>query len=164
MDAQALIKNYNYTAEVIHTQLETVTHDESLIQPIRDGHSINWLLGHIVSARSIPLQRVNADPVWNDDSRARYRNGSQPINKDEPHVLNLSALLDLFDQTHTRLISGLETLTPSQLSAPSGYGNNTIFESFLYFHFHETYHVGQLTMIAEFIGKPATYINLNSKP
>ena len=95
--------------------------------------------------------------------RARYRNGSDPIHEDEPDVLQLSVLMELFDQTHERLISGLEQLTISQLRASSNYDNNTIFESFLYFHFHETYHVGQMTMVAEYLGKPATYLNLNTK-
>jgi uncharacterized damage-inducible protein DinB len=163
MDAQSLVQAYNYTSEIIHNQLTNITHEESLLQFIEGGHSINWLLGHIVSSRSIPLQRVNAEPVWSDDMRARYRNGSDPIHEDEPDVLQLSVLMELFDQTHERLISGLEQLTISQLRASSDYDNNTIFESFLYFHFHETYHVGQMTMVAEYLGKPATYLNLNTK-
>ncbi len=159
MNAQSLIQIFNYNAEVIHTQLENVTHEEGLLQPIAGGHSINWLLGHIISARSVPLERVRASQVWDNSTRARYRNGSAPINKDEPNVIYLSRLMKLFDQTHERLIAGLEELTPEQLNNPSGYENNTNFESLLYFHFHETYHVGQLTMVAQHIGKPVAYIS-----
>lgn len=36
---------------------------------------------------------------------------------------------------------------------------NTLAESLLYFHFHEAYHVGQLTMVAEALGKSAKYIS-----
>ena len=162
MNAQSLIQSFNYTADVIHNQLKDMTHEESLVQPIKNGHSINWLLGHIVSARTIPLQRVNAETVWSDDIRARYRNGSDPISNDESGVLHLSQLLSLFDQTQTRLVSGLQSMTDDQLRAHSGYGKNSIYESFLYFHFHETYHLGQMTMIAEHIGKPSAYITLNT--
>ena len=161
MNSQSLIPIFNYNAEVIRTQLENVTHEESLQQPTAGGHSINWLLGHIISARSVPLQRVHANQVWDNDTRSRYRSGSAPINQDEPGVIHLSNLLKLFDQAHERLITGLEKLTPEQLSAPSGYESNTNFESFLYFHFHETYHVGQLTMVAEHIGKPTAYVNFD---
>lgn len=31
---------------------------------------------------------------------------------------------------------------------------------FLYFHFHESYHVGQMTMIAELLGRQAAYVSL----
>ena len=98
MNAQSLIQSFNYTADVIHNQLKDITHEEGLVQPIKNGHSINWLLGHIISARSVPLQRVNAEAVWNEDARARYRNGSDPIGTDEALVLKLPQLLDLFDK------------------------------------------------------------------
>ncbi|HRF94129.1 MAG TPA: hypothetical protein PLZ51_02995, partial [Aggregatilineales bacterium] len=78
MNAHALIKMLNYNAEVIHEQLQDISHEESLVQPIKNSHSINWLLGHLVSSRTIPLRRINAEPVWTEDQRARYRNGSAP--------------------------------------------------------------------------------------
>ena len=53
-------------------------------------------------------------------------------------------------------------MTDDHLRTHSGYGKNSIYESFLYFHFHETYHLGQLTMIAEYLGKPSAYITLNT--
>jgi uncharacterized damage-inducible protein DinB len=158
MNAETLVKSYAYTADVIHRQLVDVTHEESLEQV--GPHSINWLLGHIVSARAIPLKRVGAAQVWDDESRSRYRNGSAPITADEPGVLRLEDLLTLFEQSQERLIAGLRTLTPEQLRADSGYGGNSVFESFLYFHFHETYHLGQLTMVAEGLGKPSAYLDL----
>ncbi len=157
MHAQTLIQSFQYTADTLQLQLCDITHAESLLQPIAGGHSINWLLGHIVSSRSIPLSRVNAAPVWDDSIRARYRNGSQPITEDAPDVLSLSALKSLFALTHERLIDGLSVMTEAQLKAHSGYGENSVFQSFLYFHFHEAYHVGQLTMIAESLGYSAAY-------
>jgi uncharacterized damage-inducible protein DinB len=158
MNPYALIKGFGYNAEVIHEQLKDVSHTESLVQPIANSHSINWLLGHLVSSRTVPLQRVNAQPVWTDDQRARYRGGSAPIGADGDGVLELSALLTLFDQTQERLAAGLATLTDDHLNSSSPHGDNTYFESFQYFQFHETYHIGQMTIIAEFLGKPSRYL------
>ena len=157
MNAQSLVQSFQYTAHTIHLQLSNITHADSLKQPITNGYTIHWLLGHIVSARSVPLQRIDAKPVWDEQTRARYRSGSVPIITDAPDVLRLSDLMLLFDLTHDRLTNGLAQLTDEQLRADSGYGDNTVFESFLYFHFHETYHVGQMTMIAEALGYPASY-------
>jgi len=158
MNAQALIKGIGYNAEVIHEQLKDVNHEESLVQPIKNSHSINWLLGHIISYRTIPLRRVQADPVWTEEQRGRYRNGSAPIGADGEGVLKLPVLLALFDQTQERLITGLATLTDEYLASASDHGTNTYFESFNYFQFHETYHIGQMTIIAEFLGKPSRYL------
>ena len=162
MNSQSLIRSYSYTASVIHNQLGDVTHTESLMQPVAGGHSINWLLGHIVSARSFPLWHVGAAPVWSDAARARYRNGSQPIGADEPGVLKLDALIDLFDETQSRLTAGLQEMTAEQLSIrnESGYAGGNVCDSLLYFHFHESYHVGQMTMIAELLGRQAAYVSL----
>ncbi|MDX2077655.1 MAG: DinB family protein [bacterium] len=158
MNPHALIKMFNYNAEVVHEQLHDVSHEESLVQPIKNSHSINWLLGHLVSARTLPLKYVHAEPVWTEEQRARYRGGSAPIGADEPLVIKLPALLTLFDLTHERLTAGIATLTDDMLNSPSGFKENTFFESFNYFQFHETYHIGQMTIIAEFLGKPSRYL------
>jgi len=156
MDAQVLIQAFDYNKEVIENQLKNVTHQDSLIQVPDTGQSINWLLGHIISARSIPLQRVQAKPVWADNARARYRNGSQP----DDNGMDIEMLKKLFFLSHERLIEGLGRMNEEELRAYSDYGNNNMFQSFLYFHFHETYHIGQLTMVAMAIGKEGAYLNL----
>ncbi len=160
MNSNALIKSFEYTADIIRQQAAEISHEESLRQPVSEGHSANWLLGHIVSARSFPLRYVGASPVWSDEDRARYRDGSPPIGADGPGVFDFRTLLEYFDISQRRLLAGLSKMSAESLSAPSGYTANTVFESLLYFHFHETYHVGQLTMVAEALGKRAKYVSL----
>ena len=158
MNAGCLVANFEYTADVIRQQLREISHVESLRQPIADGHSINWLIGHIVSSRSLPLQFVDAPPVWSEEAWARYRNGSLLIGADGPGIFELGELIELFEMSQRNLLAGLKTITASKLNMPSGYADNTLFESFHYFHFHETYHLGQMTMIAELLGKRAKYV------
>ncbi len=158
MNSACLVANFEYTADVFRQQLSEICHEESLRQPIADGHSINWLTGHIVSSRSQPLQHVGATPVWTDEARARYRNGSMQIGSNGSGILELGELIELFEMSQRNLLTGLKTMTASKLNMPSGYSDNTLFESLLYFHFHETYHLGQMTMIAELLGKRAKYI------
>ncbi|MCY3778887.1 MAG: DinB family protein [Chloroflexi bacterium] len=158
MIAKALITSFEYSGEVIAQQVAEISHDESLRQAVAEGHSANWLLGHIVSARSYPLRFVRASPVWSDDERAHYRDGSQAIGADKPGVIDFRTLHEYFDLSQSRLLTGLERMAANEFSAPSGYAANTVFESLLYFHFHETYHVGQLTMVAEALGKRAKYL------
>lgn len=158
MKSASLVKSYEYTAAVIRRQVAEIGARESTIQPYAGSHSINWLLGHIVSSRSFPLKLAGQAPVWGEDARARYRDGSEAIGAASEGVLPLDELSALLDASQSRLIAGLSAMSGEQLTMPAGYGDNSVFESFLYFHFHESYHVGQMTVIAELLGKRAKYL------
>ena len=124
MDGKSLIKSFTYTADIIRRHAAEIGHEESLIQPIAGDHSANWLLGHIVSSRSFPLQFVGEGPIWSDEERARYRDGSAPIGADDPGVIDFSSLIDYFDVSQSRLLAGLHSISEKQLNAPSGYASN----------------------------------------
>ncbi len=155
---RALLNCFEYTAETVRVQAGVVSHAESLVQPFDNSHSINWLLGHIVSARTTPLILVGAENVWSEACRARYRHGSSPISFQDETVLQFEKLVSLFNETQCRFQASLQSIDDGALLKPSGYGKNSVFDSLLYFHFHESYHVGQMTMIAEALGKPAAYL------
>ena len=159
MQASFLARSFAYSADTLLAQLSEISHAESLRQPIARGHSINWLTGHIVSSRSTPLNHVGAEPVWSEAARQRYRNGSLPVRAEAPGVLRLGELRRLFERSQERLNAGLLRLSEADLARPSGYRKNNPADSLLYFHFHEAYHVGQLTMVAEALGKSAKYLN-----
>lgn len=150
---------YENTAEIIRKQVSAISPRESLIQPFTESHSVNWLLGHIVSSRSHPLKLLNQAQVWDEETRARYRDGSKPIGAAAPDVLPIDRLVCLFEVSQNRTIVGLNNMTDGQFMKSSGYAQNTVLDSLLYFHFHETYHVGQLTIIAELLGKRAMYLD-----
>ena len=125
---------------------------------MKGSHSINWLLGHILSSRSYPLNLLGEAQVWDEESRARYRDGSSPIGAAGPGVCASRELMALFEVSQNRLVAGLGRVPAERLGEPSGYAGNSVLDSLLYFHFHETYHVGQMTMVAELLGKPAKYL------
>lgn len=158
MNSEVLIKSSEYTAEIIRQQVSEFTPSESLTQPYSGSHSINWLLGHILSSRSFPLTLLGEAQVWEDASRARYRDGSSPIGAEGPGILPLGELMALFELSQNSVVTGLGRMSAEQLDEPSGYAGNSVLDSLLYFHFHESYHVGQMTVIAELLGKPAKYL------
>lgn len=155
---RALLTCFEYTAQTIRMQVRVVDPAESMVQPFDNAHTINWLLGHIVSARSTPLILVGAENVWSDECRARYRHGSSPISFQDETALQFEELVSLFNESQRRLQTGLQRMDDAALLKPSGYGENSVFDSLLYFHFHESYHVGQMAMLVEALGKPAAYL------
>ena len=158
MNSVFLIKCFEYTAEIIRQQVSEFTPSESLMQPYSGSHSINWLLGPILSSRSFPLKLLGEAQVWEEASRVRYRDGSSPIGAEGPGVVPVGELVALFEVSQNRLVAGLGRVSAERLGESSGYAKKTVLDSLLYFHFHETYHVGQMTMVAELLGKPAKYL------
>ncbi len=159
MTGAFLVKGFDYSAEVTRKQVSEISRREALIQPFADCHSVIWLLVHIVSSRSTPLKLLNQAQVWDEETRSRYRDGSEHINATTPEVAPIERLMSLFECSQSRIIAGLNGITVFQLMESSGYAQNTVLDSLLYFHFHETYHVGQLTIIAESLGKRAKYLD-----
>lgn len=145
MTGAFLVKGLDYSAEVTRKQVSEISRREALIQPFADCHSVNWLLGHIVSSRSAPLKLLNQAEVWDEETHARYRDGSEHINATASNVGPIERLLSLFECSQcsqSRIIAGLNGITVFQLMESSGYAQNTVLDSLLYFHFHETYPSG----------------------
>ena len=155
---QALRKMFGYTATLVNKHASDISHEESLIQPENLPNSLNWLLGHLISARTRALQMIGEEPVWTDDMRARYRAGSAPITGDEAGVMAFGALVAAYNETHGRLLNGLQRLTYENLNELSGFETNTVADSLAYFQFHEAYHVGQIADVATALGKPSAWI------
>jgi uncharacterized damage-inducible protein DinB len=155
---QALIQLFGHNAIIIEKQLVGITHEQSLIQPVNTPNSLNWLLGHMVSSRTIALERVKAEPVWSDEGRLRYRNGSAPITSDGEGVLRFEKILADFRLSQERLIRGLSSMTYEQMSEPTGYNDQAVGPSIVYFQFHETYHIGQMTVVAMTFGKDTAWL------
>lgn len=159
MIAESLITVYGYNATVVNNQMADITHEESLIVPAEGANTINWLLGHLVSARYRTLEVVQAELVWDDATRALYGMDSAPITAETEYALPIDTLLEAFNQSHERLVAKLETMSDADLSAPSMFRHDYIYQSLQYLHFHEAYHIGQLTMVAAVLGKSTAYVS-----
>lgn len=155
---KALQKLFSYNAELINKQIVGMTHEESVLQLPFAANCLNWVLGHIVSARTFPLQFVGENPVWTDEQRAVYRYGSSNRG-DEDNVIKLEELMVAFNLSQERLISGLNRLNYDDMCQPSGYRENTIGDSLAYFQFHEAHHIGQILYLAMFAGKKDVWIS-----
>lgn len=155
----ALIKLYGYNATLINKQTAALTHEESLLQLPFDGNSLNWILGHLVSSRTLPLRLVGQEPVWTEEQRTRYRHGSSTVTADGEGVMRLETVLADFNGSQERLVAGLVQMNYEDMCRPSGYQDNTIGDSLAYFQFHEAHHVGQLMYLAQFAGKPGVWFD-----
>src|SRR5215207_9088164 len=95
----ALIKLFSYNLELINRQTAGLAHQQSLLQLPFDGNSLNWILGHLISSRTLPLHLVGQEPIWTEEQRAPYRHGSANTVEDQPGVMALDTLIADFNHS-----------------------------------------------------------------
>lgn len=157
IDPEQLIRQYEYTVRLLDKQLANVTLEQSFV--IVGGYNINWLTGHIISARQRVLQHVGHAHIWTPEERAYYINGSQPAEKEGPGVQRLETLLDTLHRTQTLIEGGLRRMTPEQFAAKTEFPQDlNVQDRFLYLQFHEAFHAGQIVLIAQTLGLPGAWL------
>ena len=146
-----LIETYfSLNHRLIHAQTEGLTNEDSLLQPVSRGNCLNWVLGHIVATRNSILQLLGEALIWDDDTAARYGRGSAPITT-ALDGLPLERILGDFDRAQSRIVLGFAHIAEHELDAPSG--DATIRERLAFLHFHEAYHIGQLSLLRRLAGR-----------
>jgi len=153
-DSQALIELFNRTHWIIKKQTEGLTHADSLLQPPQSGNCLNWVVGHLVASRNAILMAMNESPTWSEEELAIYRRESEPLTnlgKAQP----FEKLLADLDETQTRIITVLESVSPEIFEKPAqGDSNNrSVGQRVAFLHWHETYHTGQLELLRQLAGK-----------
>jgi uncharacterized damage-inducible protein DinB len=157
IDPQLLAIHFGRGAKLLLTNLEGITHEQSLWRP-SNANSINWLVGHIVASRSGFTHAIGFTPVWDEAARVRYGFGSAPIDRDGEGVFQLERLIADFNCAHDHLMAALREQTFETLSGPSpSLRFQTRAEYLLYKQFHETHHIGQILALREQLGLPSSW-------
>lgn len=142
--------------KVLQTNLQGITHEESLIQPHPGGNCLNWAVGHLVCIYGQILPLLGQEPVMKEALK-RYDRGSAPL-QDPGEALDLQELMKGWEETAKRFDAGLARLTAEDLDRPSPVspGNDpketvrTVLGTVL---FHQAYHAGQTGVLRRLAGK-----------
>jgi len=150
--AQSVIEDYAFHNMLIHRFVDGITHEESVLQLPFEHNCMNWILGHIVANRSHVLETVAAPHAWRDEVRALYHTETSPI-KPESKSVRFEKLIGYLDESVELLRSALENVSEEWLEENhSNYrGEKTRYAHVKSFHWHETFHVGQLEILKAFI-------------
>lgn len=142
---QNLIDDYAFTAMLVHRLVDGLTHEETLIQLPFEVNCLNWVLGHIVANRSHALEVVGAEYSWQDEVRRLYQTDSENIKADGESI-HMDKLLKYLDESVELLKSVLGKASQEYLSENfTNYRGEKTRQAHLGgFHWHETYHIGQL--------------------
>ncbi|HKI47325.1 MAG TPA: DinB family protein [Balneolales bacterium] len=143
--ADSLIKDYEFTAILVHNLVDGISQQETFIQLPFEVNCLNWVLGHIVTNRSHALEVVGAEHAWQEDVRKLYQTGTENI-KPDGESMQVDVLLKYLDESVELLKAALENVSEEYLSERfTNYRGEKTREAHLSgFHWHETYHIGQL--------------------
>ena len=159
MIKNALETQLSFIRFSIGKNLEGVTHEDSLKASADGGNCMNWVLGHIVVARTGMLALFGGAPTLDEDQRALYARQSKPIGPGSDCV-PFDELERAFDTSQSLLIEQLQAADDALWSTkvpglfdpdkrePCGVQLATLV-------FHEAYHAGQLGTIRRAIGMRA---------
>lgn len=115
---------------------------------------MNWILGHILNDRNLVLSLLGEELVFDKAEAERYQRDSDPVTRFEEGLL-FEKLLEKFDLSQKRIVSGLRSITSERMAEIDQVGTRKeeVGALISFIHWHETYHTGQLELLRQLAGK-----------
>lgn len=150
----ALAARFRFNERVLGRAVDGLEGADWLRPAVAGGSHALWLLGHIAASRRTILRGIGRErprAAWEEF----FGKGSRP--GDGPGESSPAELLADIAESGTILESHLATLDADQASAPFPRklpdGATTIDGALHFFHWHESYHIGQLGLLRRVSGK-----------
>jgi len=150
--AEEVLGLYQFHNRIMRIFLRGVSHDESVLQLPFKHNCMNWILGHIVTNRSHVLEVIGAEHAWQDEVRNLYHQDTQPVTPESP-AIQFEILVKYLDESMELLESALgdKDGTWSEENFENYRGEKSRYEHLTSFHWHESFHLGQLEILKAFI-------------
>jgi uncharacterized damage-inducible protein DinB len=151
MTGSFLSRLYEFSYGALFRNLEGLTHEESLVQPRPAGNTLNWVLGHIVATRNRMLPMIGAPPVWPAEHAFLY-SGRDEAQWNTTKAFHLDVIKTDLARSQQLIMASLDAISSAALQAPTDTGQPLI-EVIGFFHFHESYHGGQVALLRRLVGR-----------
>ena len=149
---QLLIDLYAESHRQIAEQAAGLTHEASLAPPPGGGNCLNWILGHIMVARSNVLALLGAPTIWTTRAQfAPYLPGSAPL-AGRAGAQRLETILTDLDRAHDQLVAALRGTTAAALDAIT-IDDRTLGAHLAFYQAHESFHAGQVALLRRLVGE-----------
>ena len=159
MNKSTFLVGYSVSQQLVSGNTAGIDHEESLVQPSREGNCMNWVAGHLLVSRGQILGLLGAGPFLSEDETKLYQRGSAPV-KPEGESVDLERLRQGLEQTAEAIIGVLsgadESFLEEELDLPGfpiKMEKPTRGAFLTLFLFHEGYHAGQLGIVRRLLGK-----------
>lgn len=137
---------------IISEQAKGLTHEDSVRQLPFRGNCFNWVLGHILESRSRMLGILGYEPFFGEAESTLYKRGSAPVT-DGVTAVSFPTLLQHLNDSQEKLIAYFQQATAEDLAVETDSETwPTLLSRVSFFHWHETYHTGQLEILRQLAG------------
>jgi len=148
---QILINLFQFNQELIHLQLKDISHADSLLQPPFQANCMNWVVGHILTARDEDLHLLGLPGLLSEAEEKTYGYGSEPITCPDG-ASDLGYMLQKLDESLEKIVAAIPNADLAR-EVEIWRGKVTLAEGLLFSIWHETYHGGQLEPLRQLAGK-----------
>jgi len=159
MTSNDLASMFEFSYFAINRNLSDLTHEDSVFIPAPSGNCINWVLGHIVSARGMMLLLTGAGtPVLSEAEAAVFQRGSAAMKSGDQGV-DFARLKSALEESQKQLLPALQALSDEALASPVPEKfkrpplAGTLGQAFVTMNYHEGYHNGQIGLLRRLAGK-----------
>jgi uncharacterized damage-inducible protein DinB len=159
MTGNDLATMYEFSFMAINRNLAELSHEDSVFIPEPAGNCINWVLGHIISARGMMLLVTGAGaPVFSEAEAAVFARGSAALKNGDQGV-DLDRLKSALEESQKKLVPALQAMSEAALSAdvPEKFKRppltGSLGDALARLCYHEGYHNGQIGVLRRLAGK-----------
>jgi len=135
--------------------LDGLSDEQAVTRPSNATNSAAFVAAHLASSRFFLLKTLG---VEEDDPLAPYLDGRKGID-DIAQLPSLREVQTAWTQGAHLLRDRLDALTPADVDAPSSIGfplaNGTLLGTLTFLVQHDSYHLGQLSLLRKYCGLPA---------
>lgn len=135
--------------------LDGLSDEQAVVRPSNGTNSATFIAAHLASSRFFLLKTLGADER---DPLASYLDGRKGID-DCAQLPSLREIDAAWTQGAHLLRDRLDALTPADLDGPSALkfplANGTLLGTLTFLVQHDSYHVGQLSLLRKYAGLPA---------
>ena len=151
MPAQYIF-HIDFVDRVLKMHTNGFSHADSMRRLPFPANCVNWNVGHLLLFRAQYLGAIDGVTTPIAEEWAIYGAGSDPL-IDNAKAIPFETLLGRFDESTARIKDVLQNLPRERLDEPYESIRGTTLGDYLQFYVivHESYHLGQLAILREFI-------------
>ncbi|MFI5136038.1 MAG: hypothetical protein ACHQD9_09315 [Chitinophagales bacterium] len=139
---ELILYYFQINHRVTHQNIDSITHEESLVFGLKGGSCINRVLGHMTVTRDKALELLKTERCCPTEMYEKYKRGSVEITAET--AMNFHEIISFFNQSQSALEKTIASFNFTDLDFT---------KKIEFFAFHEGYHVGQLGIMRRFVGK-----------
>lgn len=144
---------FDRNLKLLTNLLDGLTEDAARQRLFDGGSDLHWLLGHLVASRDGLLALLDSERVWDEDAARTFGRGSSPDAAPPTEDTSVGRQLERLGDQQAKLARLVETAEDAVFERLSG--RRSVAAWFEFLAWHETYHLGQVTLYRRAAGLPS---------